>query len=231
MISIIIPTYQHSKFIKDCLDSIFAQTYQDFEVIVVNDGSTDNTVQVLKEYQKPLQVIHQKNQGANVARNKGFDKAKGEFLLFCDADLILKKTMLEKMLGALEKNPDKAYAYCSFQWGFKTFPLWPFDFERLKKENYIHTTSLMRRETFPGFDESIKRLQDWDLWLTMLERGYQGIYLPETLFQVRPRKKGMSSWLPSFMYKIPWKKIGLKIKRIEKYEEAKKIIQEKHSLL
>lgn len=230
MISIIIPTYQHGNVIKDCLDSIFNQTYKEFEVIVVNDGSTDYTAHILENYQKPITIIHQENQGANVARNKGFKKSQGEYLIFCDADLILKDTMLEKMLTALEKNLDKAYAYSSFKWGVKTFKLGPFDPERLKKENFIHTTSLIRRKFFSGFDENIKRLQDWDLWLTMLEQGHQGEFIPEILFRVRPRKRGMSEWLPSFMYKIPWQKVGLKMKRLEKYKEAERIIKEKHSL-
>jgi len=231
MISIIIPTYQHGDIIEKCLDSIYQQTYQKFEVIVVNDGSRDNTIPVLENYPKPLTIINQENQGANKARNNGFAKSQGEYVIFCDADLILKGTMLEKMLKALKENPDKAYAYSAFKWGFKTFKLWPFDSEKLKKMNYIHTTSLIRRETFPGFDENIKRLQDWDLWLAMLEQNHKGAYIPEVLFQVHPRKTGMSEWIPSLAYKIPFAKLGIKMKKVEKYKKAEKIIKKKHSLL
>lgn len=231
MISIIIPTYQHGHQIKKCLDSIFNQTYNDFEVIVVNDGSTDNTGAILKNYYHSLKIINQENQGAAVARNNGFKNSQGEYVIFCDADLRLKKTMLEKMLKTLQANTNKAYAYSAFKWGWKTFKLWPFDAEKLKKMNYIHTSSLIRREIFPGFDPKIKRLQDWDLWLTMLEKGFEGIYLPEALFKICPRKTGMSDWLPSFVYQFPWKKFGLKLKKLEKYREAEKIIKTKHHLL
>jgi len=230
MISIIIPTYQHGNMLKDCLDSVFNRTIKDFEVIVVNDGSTDNTVHILENYHKPITIIHQENRGANNARNRGFSKSQGDYLLFCDADLVMKSTMLEKLLIALEHAPDCAFAYSSFKWGFKNFKLFPYSSEKLKKANFIHTSSLTRREKFPGFDEEIKRLQDWDLWLTIMERGGKGTYLPEILFSVQPRKIGISEWLPSFMYKIPWEKVGLRIKRLEKYKEAERIIKTKHHL-
>lgn len=230
MISIIIPTYQHGNAIRKCLDSIFAQAYREFEVIVVDDGSTDNTAQVLKNYPEPITIIHQENRGANTARNRGFKESRGEYLLFCDADLILKLNMLQLMLWVLEQNPDKAFAYSSFKWGFKLFKLWSFDSNKLREANYIHTSSLIRRGAFPGFDENIKRLQDWDLWLTMLENGYSGIYIPEILFQVKPRKMGMSEWMPSFMYKFPWKKIGVNLKKLENYKQAEEIVRKKHNI-
>lgn len=231
MISVIIPTYQHGKIIKRCLNSIFNQTYKNYEVIVVNDGSTDNTAKVLKNYSRRIKIIFQENKGANIARNNGFKHAQGEFIIFCDADVVAKKTMLEKMLKALEENPSCAYAYSAFKWGWKTFKLWSFDSEKLKKVNYITTTSLIKRKCFPGFDVTIKRFQDWDLWLTMLEKGDKGIYIPEVLFKIKPRKKGMSNWLPSFIYQLPWRKFGIRLKNLEKYHEAEKIIKTKHHLL
>ena len=230
MISIIIPTYQHGDSLKECLDAIYAQSYTDFEVIVVNDGSTDNTANLLKEYKNPINAIYQENSGANSARNRGYREAKGEYLLFCDADLIANPEMLVKMKNALKNTPEAAYSYCDFMWGIKAFKLFPFSAEELKTKNYIHTTSLIRRELFPGFDESVERLQDWDLWLTMMESGRIGTYIPEILFTVKPRKSGMSGWLPSVAYKIPWKKLGIKIKRLETFREAEEIIRKKHSL-
>lgn len=231
-ISIIIPTYQHAKELAKCLASILVQTFQDFEVIVVNDGSTDNTNEVLKKYASifkfrvlNFKIINQKNQGSNQARNRGAQEAKGEYLLFCDSDIAMEPSMLEKMANALQANPDKSYVYCSFKFGWKTFKLWSFDTEKLKKMNYIHTTSLLRCVDFPGFDEKIKRLQDWDLWLTLLEQGKEGLWIPEILFQVAPRKSGISQWLPSFIYKI----LPL-LPQVKKYKEAERIIREKHGL-
>ncbi|MFA6524688.1 MAG: glycosyltransferase family A protein [Patescibacteria group bacterium] len=230
MISIIIPTYQHGHVLKQCLDSLFAETYKDFEVIVVNDGSTDNTLNLLEHYQNRITVINQKNSGANIARNNGAKIAKGEYLLFCDADIVANHNMLREMKNALDENQQAAYAYSDFMWGAKVFRLLPFNQEELRKKNYIHTSSLIRREYFPGFDETINRFQDWDLWLTMLKSGHTGIYIPKILFTIKPRKSGMSGWLPSIVYKIPWKKFGIRIKRLESYQDAEKIIKTKHSL-
>ncbi|MFC1613341.1 glycosyltransferase family 2 protein [Patescibacteria group bacterium] len=275
ILSIIIPAYNHGEELPKCLDSIFAQSYNDFEVIVVNDGSTDGTEEVLEKY-CGVQVINQENQGAPVARNNGFNASKGEYVIFCDADVVFKKDALEKMLRAIEKRipltPLKkggtkeidsvlhngetgknklvsaplheggqgdvngatypAYAYPNFKFGWKKFKPGKFSSEKLKKMNYIHTTALIRRECFPanGFDTKLKKFQDWDLWLAMLENGHRGIWLPETLFTVKPRRSGMSEWLPSFMYKIPWKKFGIKIKAIEEYEKWREVVMGKHGL-
>jgi glycosyltransferase involved in cell wall biosynthesis len=234
MISIIIPTYNHSQELKKCLESIFKQTYKDFEVIVVNDGSTDNTLELLNNLKHskgwPIQIVSQPHLGRNPARNHGFQKAKGQFLLFCDADVEMRPVMLETMLQTLQNHPEASYAYSSFKFGWKTFKLGPFDPELLKKMPYIHTTSLIRREHFPGFDEKIQKFQDWDLWLTMLEQGHIGIWIPEVLYRITPNKTGLSRWVPSFFYHLPWNIFGKKPKTVIAYEEAMAIIKKKHQL-
>jgi len=226
-LSIIIPVYNHADEIGPCLESIFKQTYQDFEIIVVNDGSTDNFNQAIQKYKDKIILINQENRGANAARSRGYEKSTGEFLLFCDADIIMGPDMLDAMVQSLDNRPEASYVYSSFKFGWKTFKLWPFDPDKLKLMNYIHTTSMIRRNDFPGFDENIKRLQDWDLWLTMLEQGKKGWWIDEVLFTVKPRHKhNMSEWVPSFMYKIPWFKPGA----VKKFEQAKKVILKKHNL-
>ncbi len=228
--SIIIPAYNHAKEIELCLQSIQKQTYQNFEIIVVNDGSEDNTQKVLETFESKIKIINQKNKGANAARNRGFAESQGEYLLFCDADIIMKPQMLQKMVSALNERTSISFVYSAFKFGWKTFHLHSFDAELLKKVNYIPTTSLIRREHFPGFDESIKRFQDWDIWLTMLENERKGFYLPEILFKAIPHKGGKSRWLPSIAYKIPWKKLGLRIQAIEDFQKAREIIIKKHRL-
>src|SRR3989338_162891 len=229
-ISVIIPAYQHSKELPDCLESIFAQTLKPAEIIAVNDGSTDNTAEVLEQYKNRVKIIAQDNKGANSARNRGFDESSGDFVIFCDADIIMRPDCLEKIAKLLEKNPNASYSYSSFKFGFKIFKLWPFDSDKLKQMPYIHTSSLVRREHFPRFDVKIKRLQDWDLYLTMLEQGHTGFWIPEVLFYVEPRKAGMSEWIPSFLYKIPWPILGVTPKGIQKYKSAEEIIKKKHKL-
>ncbi|MDP3245119.1 MAG: glycosyltransferase family A protein [bacterium] len=227
MISIIIPAYNAASTVEKCLKSICDQTLQDFEMIVVNDGSTDKTNDKLlmasKKWPNRIKIINQTNQGAPAARNRGFKESKGEFLFFCDADAVLKKDCLEKMLKILQTNPQTSYAYSSFKFGWKTFRLWPFDEKKLKQMPYIHTMSLIRRAHFPGWDESIKKLQDWDLWLTMLEQGHIGVWIPKILFKIIDTRGTISRWLPSFFYKLPWK-----TKSVRRYEEAMEIIKQKH---
>jgi len=152
-ISVIIPTYQHGDTLSACLDSIFGQTFKDIEVIVVNDGSTDNTEEILKPYLD--KIIYKKiaNSGAPKARNTGFGLSKGRFVIFCDADLILKPEMLRLLYDALKENPKATYAYGGFRFGFGRFKALPWSGNRLRKLNYIHTSALIRRDDFIGFDE------------------------------------------------------------------------------
>jgi len=224
-ISIIIPAYNHRQALQRCLVSIGAQTYKDFEVIVVDDGSTDGTTVWLKG-QSNIQAITQENRGAPAARNRGLKEARGEYLLFCDADVTMQPQMLERMMRTLAEHAEASYVYSSFKFGWKTFRLFPFDGEKLKRMPYIHSTSLIRRSDFPtvGWDESLKRFQDWDLWLTMLEEGHRGVWISDILFTVQTRTTGYSSWLPSFLYKLPW------LPSVVRYEQAKRIIITKHHL-
>lgn len=226
-ISIIIPVYNHANEIGPCLDSILKQTYTNHEIIVVNDGSTDNFDKKIKPYKDKIKLITQENRGSNPARNRGFMEAQGDYVIFCDADIVMKPEMLDLMLQTLENDETISYVYSSFKFGWKTFKLWPFDAKKLKKTNYIHTSSLIRSKDFPGFDEKIKRLQDWDLWLTLLEDGKRGIWINKILFTVKPRHKhNISEWVPSFLYKLPF----IKFNAVKKYEHAAQIIKQKHGL-
>lgn len=231
-ISVVIPTYQHAGTLVECLDSVFAQTYKDLEVIVVDDGSTDHTQEVLKPYQNRATIIHQENRGSNPARNRGLQESTGEFIIFLDADVTMEKEMIEKLIDALRRHPEASIAYSGFRFGWKTFAGVPFDPSMLKKMNYIHTSSLVRKADFPGFDEQIRRLQDWDVWLTMIEQGKRAVLVPEVLFSVKIHgaSRTGSSWLPSFMYKIPWHLIGWRPLQIQKYEDAREILKSKHHL-
>ncbi len=231
MISIIIPIYNQANKINKCLDSILQQSYRNYEVIIVNDGSTDNLSEVLVKYKKEfgnkLELItNQHRHGAPYARNKGFQRSRGEYVLFCDADLILYPNMLQVSLDKLKRFPQASYAYAGHRFGLKKFSSFPFDPELLKKMPYIHTCALIRRDDFPkqGFDENLKRMQDWDLWLTMLAQGHKGVWIGKILFKVRPGGT-MSAWLPSRFYKIfPF------LPKVKAYKKAINIVKEKHGL-
>ncbi|MFA4845806.1 MAG: glycosyltransferase family A protein [Patescibacteria group bacterium] len=232
-ISVIIPTYQHGTTITDCLDSLFGQTRKPDEIIVVNNGSTDDTESRLKPYQdRIIYLDYQEHQGAPVARMAGFERSTGSLLLFCDADVIVEPTMLETLEKTLDAHSEASYAYSSFFWGRRRFASHAFDPDALRENNYINTMSLIRREHFPGFDLALKRFQDWDLWLTMLESGHTGVFVDAFLFTVQQDhgRRGISTWLPSFMYRIPWKRLGWEPRAIREFEVTRKVIIDKHRL-
>lgn len=233
MISIIIPVYNQADKIYKCLESILGQDYRNYEIIIVNDGSSDNIADIVNEFKnKFIQsninfiFLNQKNGGAPNARNNGFKKSNGEYILFCDADIVFQKNALNTMLNSLRNNKNTAYVYSNFYWGKKLFKLFPFNAKKLKEMPYIHTTSLIKKEDLPldPWDENIKKLQDWDLWLTMLENDKSGLWIDKTLFKVYTGGT-MSDWLPSFVYKLcPF------LPKVKKYNKAIKIIKNKHKL-
>lgn len=102
--SIIIPIYNVEKYITKCLDSVFNQTLKDYEVIVVNDGTKDNSMDLVANY--PVHIINQKNQGLSAARNNGVKKATGDYLIFLDSDDYLEKDLLKELSKSLKNTPD-----------------------------------------------------------------------------------------------------------------------------
>lgn len=232
LISVIIPVYNREKELFACLASIRQQTYVPLEVIVVDDGSEEKISEdKIKEILLDIRFIfyRQQNSGAPSARNKGFESSKGEYVIFWDADIVGEPDMLEKMFLKLEKNPQASFVYSNFFFGTHKMPGREFDVFALKEKNYITTTSLLRRKDFPRFDISLKRFQDWDLWLTLAEQKKQGIWIPEYLFRILPQGT-MSNWLPAFSYKFPWKYLPFFAKKVRFYEEAKRIVQKKHGI-
>ncbi|MCF7795008.1 glycosyltransferase family 2 protein [Patescibacteria group bacterium] len=233
MVSVIIPVYNQGKKLIDTLDSLLKQSYQDFEIIIVNDASDDNVENRFEEFvenneikQKILFLSNQKNLGAPASRNKGYEKSKGNYILFCDADAILKPQALKTMVSVLDNNKNIDFVYSSFKWGKKLFKLESFSLERLKKAPFIHTMSMLRREVMPenGWDESIEKLQDWDFFLTIAENGKQGMFIDMILFTIKPGGT-ISSWVPSFFYKLfPFLPV------VKKYNKALEIVKNKHKL-
>ncbi|MEA3450086.1 MAG: glycosyltransferase family A protein [Patescibacteria group bacterium] len=232
MISIIIPIYNQPKKLQACLASIEAQTYGNYEIVLINDRSTTKLSSVLnlfiERFGLKLSIYNnQSNHGAPYSRNKGMRYAKGEYLLFCDADIIMKKIMLEKMHTVLQQNTDTSFVYSNHIFGWKKFRFWPFDAGKLKNIPYIHSTSLMKREAYPkeAWDESLRRLQDWDFWLRVVEGGHKGIWIDEFLFTIQTGGT-MSAWLPRIFYKIFPFSLS-----VIKYNKAVETVKKKHNII
>ena len=118
MISIIVPVYNVEKVLHNCVESILSQTFSDFELILVDDGSPDNSGKICDEYaakNNRIQVIHKANGGVSTARNAGIEKAKGEYICFVDSDDYLEKDYLNTLIEAKRKHPDFDNVWCGFQ--------------------------------------------------------------------------------------------------------------------
>jgi glycosyltransferase involved in cell wall biosynthesis len=142
------------------LESLARQSFTDFEVIVSWDHGC----------------------GANAARNDGFRRSTRPLVLFSDDDIRWRPDALAILRSCLLAEPAAAYAYGAYSMDGRVQCDRVFDPVRLRRGNYISTMSLIRREAFPGWDESIRRLQDWDLWLTMLAAGRRGVYCGTVIF-------------------------------------------------
>jgi len=166
-----------------------------------------NMVLPLIEANNPNEIIINDNIGtAPEKRNAGFKTSTQPYIFFCDDDILLPANYLQTLLDQLkiQKSEHIGYAYTGYygvvlhpeshphRGNFST-PSTPFNPVSLRQSNYISTMSLIKREVFPGFDESIKRFQDWDLYLTMLKQGVQGVMVPETFFWAYYLDAGITS--------------------------------------
>lgn len=137
-LSIIIPVYNVERFLKQCLDSVLAQTVSDYEVICVNDGSTDSSPEILRDYEKKYQnltVINQTNHGLGYARNVGIEHAKGDWIAFVDSDDFIAPEMFEKMLACAGQTGPDVVVSNPYIYEHKTKAIYPYrkmlDFYRL----------------------------------------------------------------------------------------------------
>lgn len=194
-ISIIIPYYKGENYIHETLQSVYYQTYQDFEVIIVNDGSERSALDFIEKNSdfKNLKIIHQENQGQSSARNNGVKSATGKYILFLDCDDLIDKTFLEKTHQILSKNNETRICYTKGKFFEKTDKEWvlqPFNTFDFLIENCIPITALIYKEDFEkagGFDTQLNYYEDWDFWISLVEIGAKVHKIDEFLFFYRIR--------------------------------------------
>ena len=237
LVSIVIPCFNHAPALLRSLASVAKQTYRPLEVVVVDDGSVISLQTIESQIQGAVRDIsltlyRQENKGAPAARNKGASLSHGDYVFFWDADVSAHPSMVEKMYTRLSTT-SASFAYSNFflaqWWGRKKMRSAEFSRERLKQNNFIHSTSLIKRSEVIPWDESLKRFQDWDYWLTLGEQGKKGVWIDEFLFTVE-NGGTMSSWLPRFAYRAPWRWLPGIRSRVVLYERGKNIVQKKHAL-
>lgn len=203
LVSVIIPAYNAAKYLRETLDSVFAQTYPFFEVIVVDDGSTDATPSILTEYSDRIQVLNQSNRGSAAARNFGAKHAKGKWLAFVDADDIWLPSKLALQIdrcGQYDISHTDSMCFGETlamevrRSSFET-PYWGNVLEKLLVRNFITNSSvIVRREVFflhGGLDESLGGVEDWALWSKICAEHELG-YLPEPVVRYRIHRQSKS---------------------------------------
>ena len=200
-ISVLMPCFNHGAFIDEAVASVLTQTLQDFEIVIVDDGSTDpGTRETLARLNAPrTTVLTTANRGLPAARNFAARHASGEFYCALDADDKLAPTWFEQAVGVLDAQPAVAFvshwleAFGDERW---TWAPERCDLPALLARNAVNGAALVRRQAFDavgGYDEAMREgCEDWDLWLRLVESGRHGAIIPEVLFYYRRRADSMS---------------------------------------
>ncbi|ASK31548.1 glycosyl transferase family 2 [Chryseobacterium sp. T16E-39] len=198
-ISIIVPCYNQAQYLDECLQSVLDQTYQNWECIIVNDGSPDNTEEVVEKWiQKDLrfQYLYKENGGLSSARNAGIEIAKGTWILPLDADDKVSNQYLE----LAEKEFDKGYTvvYCEAEKFGSEHGKWElpvYSRKTLAVKNMIFCTAFFNRENWVqagGYDTSlIYGWEDWDFWISILKNGGEVLQLKHIGFFYRIKETSM----------------------------------------
>lgn len=190
LISVIIPTYNSAEYLSKTLKTLENQIYNNFEVIVVDDGSKNpiKVYSIVKNSPLDITLIFScKNKGACYARNLGIDISKGQYIFCCDSDVELNNDCLYKMINKLHENPNATWCYCNFYVGKELRSFYPYNKHTFFKRNCSSTMSLVKASANGRYDTSIRRLQDWDFFLTLAENGHEGIWINEVLFKAHDR--------------------------------------------
>jgi glycosyltransferase involved in cell wall biosynthesis len=213
--SVVIPAYNTAKTIDLALESVLAQSVSSFEVLVVDDGSTDDTPAHIERFRDPrLSVLQLDHRGAAAARNAGLSAARGPLVAFLDSDDLWLPNYLEEMGRALAAVPDAGFAFTD-AWVIdatgrrvrKTSvvrsrlvdapPVEPASFFlRLLEENFVYTSACVRREVLEavgGFDERLTAGIDYELWLRVAAHGFRGVRAPGRLAIYRTGRPGSIS--------------------------------------
>ncbi|MGB5962823.1 MAG: glycosyltransferase [Coleofasciculaceae cyanobacterium] len=201
-ISVIIPVYNGEKTIKETIMSVLNQTFENFELIIINDGSNDATleiVQAIKDHK--IKVFSYQNSGLSASRNRGLTKAEGEFISFIDADDLWTPNKLELQLKALQNNPQAAVAYSWTDWIDQSGQFLRAGghitvngnaYEKLLIRDFIESGSnpLIKKQALDevgDFDQSVTPPEDWDMWLRLAAKyEFITVEVPQILYRISP---------------------------------------------
>ena len=200
-VSIIVPCYNQAQYLPETLDSVLAQTYPNWECVIVNDGSPDNTDEVAKRYRDKdhrIKYVCQENKGLATARNVGIANSTGEYILPMDADDLIAPTYIEKAIGQFIEKPETKLVYCKGQtFGKSQNPmnLVDYDYNTFIWGNCIFCSALYKRSDYNktnGYNPNMSHgLEDWDFWLSLLKEDDVVFRIEEVLFYYRVKETSM----------------------------------------
>ena len=197
MVSVVIPVYNMETFLAETLESVLSSVYPSFEVIVMDDGSKDNSLAVARSFAEKdsrVKVFTQKNAGACAARNNAISKANGIYILPVDADNLVEPTFIGDAAAILKDNPEvKVVAPRSDFFGARSgeWKLPPFSLELIARKNIMDTCAMYRKsdwERIGGYCEEIIAREDWEFWISMLKDGGEVRKLPYIALHYRVRE-------------------------------------------
>jgi hypothetical protein len=205
-VSVIIPTYNHARYVGQAIESVLGQTYGDIEVIVVDDGSTDDTRMVVQRFGDRVRYVWQENRGLSGARNTGLREASGQVIALLDADDLYEPTFLCRIVMAFEANPNADAVYCGYRFVDASGNPLPQIERRVIPTQHLYRALLDGNFLVPAcmvarkrcydecgeFDESLRGCEDWDMWLRFAKR-YQVLGIRDVLVRYRVLPGSMSS--------------------------------------
>jgi glycosyltransferase involved in cell wall biosynthesis len=197
-VSAVVLTYNKAWIFQRFLAGLLGQTRLPDEVILVDDASEDEMPRLLRTVPKDWEVVMlPTNTGQSAARNLGFERTRGDYMIFLDADIQMQPDMLEVMEGMLDRYPEASLAYGHYlREGSRRDSVYARDWDAqyLRRGNYISTMAMVRRSDLPvpPFDLDLRRYEDWDLWLRMSMAGRKGVLVDRILFTAYYRPEDIS---------------------------------------
>ena len=205
IVTVIVPAYNYANFIGECLDSVLSQPFTNWACIVIDNGSTDNTQEIVKSYSNKDGRIkyHYTNQkGVSLARNLAVSLSHGTYLLPLDADDKIDPTYLEKAVNIMNQNPEISLVYCNailFGSVNKKWILPDFNYKAMLIENSIFCSALIKKNEFlavNGYNVNmVEGFEDWDFWIKYLANNKKVYKLNDILFYYRIKQHSRNSVL------------------------------------
>lgn len=198
LVSVIVPCYNQAQYLEEALESVLAQTYKNWECIVVNDGSPDHTEDIAKEWcnkDSRFKYFLKKNGGVSSARNAGIENSTGEYILPLDADDLIHPQYLELAVNSFRNNERVSLVYCKAEkFGIDKgdWILDEYNYRKLLLNNHIFCSAIYRKECWIracGYDERFKKgYEDWDFWIKILNEDSLVLQLQKKLFYYRTKE-------------------------------------------